>query len=136
MQHSPLMMTHPSQKKLFTELTPQQFLFLPPQQRPLLIDVRTRLEYLSGHAPGAINLSLDRILLGGLIPVLRRWIWPDWLNQMPKDHPIAVVCLSAHRSPIAAKILTQLGLTEIFNLAGGMLRWNHLNLPIHKGWDP
>lgn len=129
-----MMTDHSLSPQPINTLSPEQFLSLDPSQRPPLVDVRTNLEYLSGHAPASINLSLDRIWLG-TIPVLRRWIWPQWLKERPKDQPIAVICLSAHRSPIAARALAQCGFTQIFNISGGMLHWQQLNLPIHKGWQ-
>ncbi len=115
-----------------TSMTPQQYLRLTQGQRPLLIDVRTPLEYRSGHAPGARNLSLDRILLG-MIPFLRRWLWPTWLQELPKDQPLAVICLTSHRSPLAATELVKAGFTQVFNISGGMQAWQHSGLPIHKG---
>ncbi len=113
-----------------TEISPQQFLRL--QQRPTLIDVRTGLEYLSGHAPEARNLSLDRLLIG-TIPALRRWFWPNWLKDIPIDQPIAVICLTSHRSPIAAGALAKAGFTQVLNISGGMMCWQKLGLKVQKG---
>ncbi|MBR8826342.1 MAG: rhodanese-like domain-containing protein [Gomphosphaeria aponina SAG 52.96 = DSM 107014] len=117
-------------KAYFTNISPQEFAQL--NQQPLLIDVRSKLEYLTGHAPKAINLSLPRILLGN-IPILRQRVLPEWFLNLPKDEPIAIICLSAHRSPIIAKELVKAGFTQVFNITGGMLEWRRLNMVTFTG---
>jgi rhodanese-related sulfurtransferase len=113
-----------------TELSPEEFAQL--ADPPLLIDVRSNLEYRMGHAPGAINLSMPRILLGmGL--GLQRWFLPAWFRQLAIDRPIALICLTSHRSPIVAQRLLQSGFTQVFNISGGMMAWNRSKLPVHKG---
>lgn len=109
------------------DCSPQEF--VESANPPLLIDVRSGFEYAMGHAPGAINLSLPRILVG-MIPMFRRWVLPQWFQDLPKDKPIAVICLTAHRSPIAAKQLAQAGFTQVFNITGGMVEWRQLGLKI------
>jgi rhodanese-related sulfurtransferase len=104
-------------------LSPAEFTQLP--EPPLLIDVRSALEFRAGHAPTARNLSLPRILLGlgGW-----RWILPKWFRQLSHDQPVAVVCLTAHRSPIAAKQLLKDGFTTVYNITGGMMEWRRQGL--------
>lgn len=114
-------------------LSPRDFWQYRQHQDPILIDVRSGLEYASGHAPGAHNLSLDRLLLG-TIPFLR-WLWPRWFRSLSMDHPIAVICLTSHRSPIAAQALTQVGFTQVFNISGGMLSWTREGLETCRGWS-
>ena len=91
----------------------------------LLIDVRSGLEYLTGHAPGARNLSLPRILLDLGVS---RWFLPQWFRELSPDQPIVVICLTAHRSPIAARQLTKAGFTTVYNITGGMVEWRRLSL--------
>lgn len=93
-----------------------------------LIDVRSAPEYAQFHAPRAKNLSLQRLLLSR-IPGLRRWVLPAWFEHLPKEAPIAVICLTAHRSPIAAQQLVHLGFQQVFNITGGMMAWRRLGLP-------
>jgi rhodanese-related sulfurtransferase len=93
-----------------------------------LIDVRSRVEYHQFHAPDAINLSLPRILLGR-VPILRNWVLPQWFRQLPKETPIALICLTAHRSPIAAQALVKAGFSRVFNITGGMMAWQKAGLP-------
>jgi rhodanese-related sulfurtransferase len=92
---------------------------------PLVIDVRSGLEYRTGHVSGARNLSLPRILLGLGVS---RWFLPQWFRKLSPDQPIAVICLTAHRSPIAAKQLVKAGFTTVYNITGGMMEWRRLSL--------
>jgi rhodanese-related sulfurtransferase len=112
------------------DLTPAEFARLP--DPPLLIDVRSGVEYGVFHAPQARNLSLPRLLLGRF-PLLQSWVLPPWFRALPKTEEIAVICLTAHRSPIAAEALTQAGFTTVFNLTGGMIAWQKAGLPVCKG---
>jgi rhodanese-related sulfurtransferase len=111
----------------FTNISPKKFAQLNP--KPLLIDVRSRLEYKSGHAPQAENLSLPRLMLGQL-PILSKIMLPKWFRELPKTEPIAVICLTAHRSPIAANQLTKAGFHKVINITGGMMEWRSKNLDI------
>jgi rhodanese-related sulfurtransferase len=92
---------------------------------PLVIDVRSGLEYRTGHASRAQNLSLPRILLGLGVS---RWFLPQWFRELSPDQPIAVICLTAHRSPIAARQLATAGFTTAYNITGGIMEWRRLSL--------
>lgn len=111
------------------ELTPQEFSRLP--NPPRLIDVRSGWEYALFHAPNAINLSLPRIVMGRF-PIVQNWVLPKWFRALSKTEAIAVICLTAHRSPIAAQQLAQAGFTKVFNISGGMMAWQKAGLPIRK----
>lgn len=93
---------------------------------PLLIDVRSSVEYMTGSALNAQNISLPRLLLGLR---LSKWFLPQWFKELPSDRPIAVICLTSHRSPIAAQQLAVAGFTEVYNVDGGMMACNRLGLP-------
>jgi rhodanese-related sulfurtransferase len=92
---------------------------------PLVIDVRSALEYATGHASESRNLSLPRILLGLGVS---RWFLPQWFRDLSPDQPIAVICLTAHRSPMAAKQLIKAGFSTVYNITGGMMEWRRLGL--------
>ncbi|MGB7275632.1 MAG: rhodanese-like domain-containing protein [Geitlerinemataceae cyanobacterium] len=116
-----------SVRSLVTHLSPSDFHNLP--NPPFLIDVRSGFEYRMFHAPGAINLSLPRLLMG-TIPGWRRWLYPQWFRALPKNEPVATICLTSHRSPIAAEYLVKSGFTQVFNISGGMMKWRQLGLEI------
>ena len=112
------------------DLLPREFIQLTDQ--PLLIDVRSNFEYQMFHAPDAINLSLPRILMSRN-SWLRSWVVPQWFQDLSPDEPIALICLAAHRSPIAAEALIKVGFTEVYNIQGGMMEWRKLGLPVCQG---
>lgn len=77
----------------------------------VLIDVRTKEEYVSGKIPGALLLPYDTITeqtAGHIIP--------------SKNSPIIVYCRSGRRSAIAAQTLRSLGYTTVYDL-GGISSW-------------
>lgn len=76
----------------------------------IILDVRTGLEYLDGHIPGAINVPNEEIGTDA-IPVL-----PN------KDQLILVYCRSGNRSKQAAAKLVKLGYTNIIEF-GGIIDW-------------
>jgi rhodanese-related sulfurtransferase len=85
-----------------------------------LIDVRRSDEYTGelGHIKGTKLLTLDTL--------------PEHLESLPKDEPIVFVCRSGGRSAQATAFALQNGFQHVFNMQGGMLKWNELGLPIEK----
>jgi glyoxylase-like metal-dependent hydrolase (beta-lactamase superfamily II)/rhodanese-related sulfurtransferase len=55
------------------------------------------------------------------------------LGEVPRDRPVVTVCQSGRRSGMATVILRAAGLTQVANLAGGMVRWRRLGLPVEPG---
>lgn len=84
-----------------------------------VIDIRGRLEYWLGHIPGAERFSRSRVL-----------------KEIPKDQPLAVTCLSGHRSAIAAHWLISQGYRQIYSLQGGLLAWQQTGFPVQRGTRP
>lgn len=70
----------------------------------LLVDVRTKEEYLTGHLDEAINVPLDDILSN------------KGLDLLEKDVPIIVYCRSGSRSAEAMDVLLASGYTYVFDL--------------------
>lgn len=79
---------------------------------PIILDVRTRDEYSSGHIDAALNLPHDELE--------RR------LDEIPvnKASEIVVYCRSGKRALIAEKILVEKGYTNIKDLAGHWQGWS------------
>lgn len=117
--------TSVSTQSRITQISPKKFAKL--SNPPLLIDVRSGFEYSTGHAPNALNLSLPRLLLGTM-PLFCRWLLPQWFQDLPKDRSLAVICLTSHRSPIAANALAKAGFSRVFNITGGMMEWQRSGL--------
>jgi rhodanese-related sulfurtransferase len=78
---------------------------------PQIIDVRTRTEWHKSRIPGARHVP---------IPAMRRRI--DTLS-LDTERPIVAICLSAHRSIPAVRLLQARGYPQAVQLQGGMLAW-------------
>jgi len=76
----------------------------------LVIDVRTRTEFESGYIPEAYNVPLDQIE-------------KSFKNVTEnKDDTILIYCRSGNRSKVAARILTEMGYTNVYDF-GGIVNW-------------
>ncbi|MDO4788258.1 MAG: rhodanese-like domain-containing protein [Johnsonella sp.] len=76
----------------------------------LIVDVRTKEEYATGHIPGAI-----------LIP--NESIKESEPKELPdKDEIILVYCRSGNRSKQASKKLADMGYTKVYEF-GGIINW-------------
>lgn len=74
----------------------------------VLIDVRTRSEFASGHITGAINIPVEE--LGAR------------LSEVPQGMPIVVYCRTGNRSNQAVGILSRAGFEGLYDL-GGTVGW-------------
>lgn len=77
----------------------------------LILDVRTKFEYTSGHLPGAVNLPFWKIPFSG----------SGFING--KDQEIVLYCEHGPRAVLAAKILGFMGYGKTVLLQGHMHRW-------------
>jgi rhodanese-related sulfurtransferase len=80
------------------------------------VDVRRSGEHVSGHAPGTVNLPLDK---------LKRSI-----EQLDPAKPTYVICQGGYRSSIATSILENAGFRELYNVTGGTAAWIERGLPV------
>ncbi|MFQ3567907.1 MAG: rhodanese-like domain-containing protein [Aggregatilineales bacterium] len=85
----------------------------------ILLDVRAHSEYLSQRIDGARNIMYG--------------VLPRYLDELPKDMPIIVLCASGARSQIAASLLQMHGFQEVMNVAGGLNAWLEAGLPVIEG---
>ncbi len=89
--------------------------------RPLqIIDVRTSTEWRHSHIPGAVMIPVSE--LKARIASL----------QLDAEQPIIAICLSAHRSIPAVRLLQSHGFEDAVQLKGGMLAWWNKNYPTEK----
>ncbi len=86
----------------------------------VIIDVRENAEWNDelGHIESAKLINLGSL--------------PDHLSDVPNNKTVVFVCKSGGRSARAAAFIQQQGLTNVFNMKGGMLSWNQLGLPISQ----
>jgi rhodanese-related sulfurtransferase len=81
-----------------------------------ILDVRTPEEYNAEHIDNAVNID---------------WNGNNFVsnaNKYDKSKPVFVYCLSGGRSAKAAAKLEELGFTNIYELQGGILKWNAAGL--------
>jgi thioredoxin len=77
-----------------------------------IIDVRTPQEFASGHLDNAVNID---------------WLGDNFVanaEKLDKTKPVFVYCKTSNRSPQAAKKLEELGFATIYNMQGGLLKWD------------
>ncbi|HET9599418.1 MAG TPA: FAD-dependent oxidoreductase [Anaeromyxobacteraceae bacterium] len=74
---------------------------------PVVLDVRTDLEWSQGHLRGALHVPLDDLRA--------RW------DVLPRGRRIAVHCKSGFRAHLALRILRERGFEDVVNVTGGWL---------------
>ena len=84
---------------------------------PVVIDVRTNLEFAQGHIDGAINVPITE--LNSRLESL----------DLYTDNSVVAICLTAHRSIPAVRLFQEAGIEDACQLEGGMLAWNRAGFP-------
>ena len=101
----------PSDKAAYRQITMEDAVAMMEEEADyIILDVRTKEEYASGHIPNAINIP-NEVIGSEEIPEL-----PD------KDQLILVYCRSGNRSKQASKKLANLGYTNVVEF-GGIMDW-------------
>ncbi len=85
-----------------------------------MIDVRQPDEFTGelGHVGGSELIVLDTL--------------PSQIANLPKDQTIVFICRSGGRSANATAYALMNGFTNVYNMHGGMLYWNQLQLPVER----
>ncbi len=88
---------------------------------PTVLDVRSSMEYRMGHLPGAIHLSLWKVLfrLTGVLP-------------KDKTQVLVIYCESGPRAELVGSLLAKRGYSRIAYLDGDMSGWRQAGLPLEK----
>lgn len=84
------------------------------EEQGVVLDVRTSVEYATGHIDGATNISHDELA--------ERIGEVGKLTGGDKSRPIVVYCRSGKRAGMAKKVLTEAGYEQVTNL-GGLSDW-------------
>lgn len=82
------------------------------------VDVRREGEYASGHAPGAINLTLSGLRKSA--------------ERLDKTLPTYVICQGGYRSSAATSILEKQGFENLYNVSGGTGAWIKAGLDVEE----
>jgi rhodanese-related sulfurtransferase len=81
-----------------------------------VIDSREPWEHAESHLPGAKNIPHMATL--------------PRAKELATDKPVIFVCKSGQRSAVAAEFAATVGLTDIYNVEGGMQAWIAAGYPV------
>jgi rhodanese-related sulfurtransferase len=103
-----------------THLNPKEFQSLIELEEVQLIDVRKPEEFIEGHIPNAININYysDDFVSS--------------IDKLDKKKPVYIYCRSGQRSANSASQFKEAGFTQIYNLEGGILKWQSDSLPLNN----
>lgn len=83
-----------------------------------VLDVRTPEEYSGGHLQNALNIDWN----GNS--------FDQQISSLDKSKPVLVYCRSGSRSAAAASKMRAAGFKEVYELQGGIMKWNAAGLPV------
>ena len=106
------------QRTASSSVGPQQAVMLINRKEAIVVDVREKKEFESGHIVDSINIPMTK---------LKQRITEVWKY---KDKPVVVVCKLGQHSGQAAKILQEAGHADVVRLAGGLAEWKAQSLPL------
>jgi rhodanese-related sulfurtransferase len=86
----------------------------------VILDVRSPEEYSDSHIASALNINYNS----------RKF--QNEVEKLEKNNKYLVYCRSGHRSSNAVKVMKNLGFTDLYNLSGGIQKWNRKSLPLVK----
>lgn len=113
------------EKPAYRNFNPQQFdLARTRNTNAVVLDVRTREEFVEGHIPGAVLIDFKA---------------PDFkqkVSQLDHEKLYLVHCAAGGRSAKAAELMGTLGFDRVFNLEGGMKAWTAAGKPVEKNGTP
>jgi rhodanese-related sulfurtransferase len=88
----------------------------------ILLDVRERDEYTQSHIAGSLWIPLGELT--------------SWLDELPNDSLIIVVCQTGVRAARGREILMAAGYKKVTSLSGGMQAWVAAGYPVESGPPP
>ena len=88
----------------------------------LVIDVRDRAEYKSGHVPGAINIPQKKL--------------ERQLDKLLDANGVVLYCINGRRTRLAEQTLIENDVDNVFHLEGGLMGWRQGGYKVRTGWGP
>lgn len=105
----------------FTHIPPAQaYELLQAHDDWVILDVKTKEEYLEKHLPGAVLLDFFSAS------------FKDDLFGLDKDKCYVVICKIGVRSGITMNLMKKMGFRQVFNVVGGDDRWIDEEIPYHQ----
>jgi len=118
-------------RETVTEISPELALQeIESNSELLILDVRTKMEYDKVHIKGCVLIPRGflefKIKKNDMFPDINKRKIPS------KDQPVLTYCKSGGRGLLAAKLLKEMGYTNMRNIKGGIQAWMKSNLPLEK----
>lgn len=111
-----------NQTKTQTEvnnISPKQAKELMDKEKDVFVlDVRTEEEYKEVHIKDAHHIPIKELEKN--------------INKIPKDKKVVIHCAAGPRSTKACEILKDKGLKELYNMTGGINKWQAEGYPVEK----
>ncbi|HJN94438.1 MAG: sulfurtransferase [Gammaproteobacteria bacterium] len=106
------------QRTASSEVGPQQAVMLINRKDAVVVDVREKKEFDTGHIVDSINIPLAKL--------------KQRITELKKhqEKPVVVVCKQGQQSGDAAKTLQEAGHIEVVRLSGGITEWKSQSLPL------
>ena len=105
---------------LSTGLAPAELLArLDSPQTPLVVDLRTPVEFGIAHVPGAVNIPLEEL--------------EARIDELRHEHGVLIYCINGARTRLAEAAVYAAGIDKVFHLQGSLQGWIQDGHPIEKG---
>tara|TARA_B100001029_G_C14896787_1_gene358603 strand:+ start:364 stop:780 length:417 start_codon:yes stop_codon:yes gene_type:complete len=101
-----------------SSVAPQEAIMMINRENAMVVDVRERKEFESGHIVDSLNIPLNKL--------------KQRLTELKKHEqkPLIVVCKLGQHSGEAAKLLQEAGHINVVRLTGGLSEWKAQSLPL------
>ena len=113
-----------TQIQIIENITPEEAYILIQENKDnpnfVILDVRTPEEFLGEHIENAVNLDYYSDT------------FRNDLNKLDKNKTYLIYCRSGSRSENALNIMKELDFREVYNMSGGIIKWNSEGLPTTK----
>jgi thioredoxin 1 len=104
-----------------TTLTPIEFAAkIKEVPTPVIVDVRTPEEFSNGHLPNAKNFDWQGAQ------------FDEQVSLLDMSKPVFIYCHSGKRSSAAASRMRTKGFKEVYELEGGITKWEAAHFPVTK----
>lgn len=102
-------------------VTPQQLVDMVNRENAVVLDIRERKDFQSGHIVDAVNVPYSSL--------------ESRLDELKKhrERPVVVVCKIGQNAGAAGTLLRKQGFANVSRLTGGITEWRNQNLPVVKG---
>ncbi len=107
-----------SDAPIVQHITPEQMQQMIANKPGVVLDVRTPQETAEGMIDGAIQKDLFDDDFG------------ETINRFDRNVPVYLYCASGGRSSDAADVFIESGFNSVYNMTGGIYKWEDQNLPI------